>query len=61
MKYIVNLDNAPEFLNQANKKLEEVEVRGSSVESLYLARMLLIKIINSLEVLNDEKGEKGEQ
>lgn len=59
MKYKINMDDGKEFLLQADRKLSEVKVDGNSVESLYLARMLLAKVINSLEEVKDEK-EKGD-
>jgi hypothetical protein len=62
MKYKINLEDAQNFFEKIDLELGKIEVKGDSVEHLYLARLLFKKIFESLEEIKEEseREQKGD-
>lgn len=58
MKYTISIDSnggdGKTFLIKIWEELSKIEVKGDSVESLYVSKLLLKQIIESLEEVKEE-------
>lgn len=60
MKYRVDEINIMEFILKMDEELNKIEVRGDSVEHLYVARIILKKISESLIEEKEDGKENGQ-
>jgi hypothetical protein len=59
MKYIIRKDGAKEHILQIQNQLMSIEVKGDSVEHLYIARKMLKDLFDSLEEYKEEEKKEG--
>lgn len=59
-KYTIQIEDLNNYFSQIDSKLNSVQVSGDSVEHLYLARLLIKKIYDSIKEEDEKVKEKEE-
>ena len=60
MKYEITKDNPKEFLAQLINQLALVEVKGDSVEHLFVARMGLRELFEAIQEIPEQRDSNAE-
>jgi len=58
MKYLINVDNPKDVLLSLHNRLMQVEVKGVSIEHLYVALSTIKQLHDSIEEIPDEEEVK---
>jgi hypothetical protein len=53
MKYIIKKEQLKEFIAQIDSKLNNIQVSGDSVGNLYISRMMLKELFDSIEQVEE--------
>ena len=57
MKYMIDIENAMDLVRQIDASLNRIQVSGESVEHLYVARKLFVKLVDGIKEIPQEKKE----